>query len=93
MKDFNFIIPILVKAGNDILTIGGDAPLADCRVISEENYQYLMDCRRNAFELLDALVEIADKLDIEEMKVDSKEFELWKFANDSIKAIEKAASC
>ena len=35
------IEPILIKAGDDRLLINGKSPKADCRVISEENYQIL----------------------------------------------------
>lgn len=34
---------------------------------------------------LDALIEIAEKLDSEEMKTNSKEYELWEIANSAIK--------
>ena len=42
----------------------------------------------NYEQMINALIEIAEKLDEEEMNVNSKEFKLWKIANDTIKACD-----
>jgi hypothetical protein len=41
----NFIEPGLVKKGDDRLKLGrfSEAPLVDCRVLSEDNYQLLIN--------------------------------------------------
>lgn len=37
------IPPIPIKAGDPKVKIQGDPPLVDCRVIAEEEYQFIMD--------------------------------------------------
>ena len=49
--------PIPVKRGDIRLLLNGRPPLVDCRVISEDNYQYLIDSHNK---LLDALTAIRD---------------------------------
>lgn len=64
MKLFNFIEPVLIQTGDESVLLGGEPPKTDCRFLSEGNYQYLKKCRKNAFELLDALHSIRHELGI-----------------------------
>ena len=55
----NFVEPIPIKAGYEELLLGPrkEPPVQDCRVISEGNYQLLLDHREELLEGLKDLVE------------------------------------
>lgn len=57
MSEFKFIEPKLIKAGSDNLRLGfwQQYPKADCRVISEDNYQYLIKIKEQRNEMLEML--------------------------------------
>ena len=52
-----FIEPILIKAGSNLVKLGltSQSPLVDCRVIAEDNYQLLKKAYDNNPELLECL--------------------------------------
>ncbi|KKL81904.1 hypothetical protein LCGC14_1990100 [marine sediment metagenome] len=47
----NHIVPEPIKAGDSCVKLNGNPPLADCRVIAEDEYQLLL----GAYETLKAI--------------------------------------
>ena len=90
MKDFNFIIPTPILKGDRRVVISGKVPPVDCRVISEYQYQYLMDCRSNAFVMLDALNETISFLSHIQPKIGEQAFN--EIYNTVLEAAKKATS-
>jgi len=69
--NFRFVEPQLIKAGSDKIMLGAinpQYPKVDCRVIWEDNYQYLMGIRESYHtlkqqneDMKELLVQIKDK--------------------------------
>jgi hypothetical protein len=77
----NFSDTIVSFIGTDDKPI---AQLRGCETGEEKEAMFNAQLIASAPTMFEALIEIANKLDSEEMNVNSKEFKLWKIANDAL---------
>ena len=87
-KEFKFVEPMLIKAGSDKIMLGAmnpQYPAVDCRVIWEDNYQYLMGIREEHTRLLKENGELKEQLQkmkslLEEIQIDCDENTIGKLS-------------
>ncbi len=96
----DYVEPQPLNAGDNRLLLNGIPPLVDCRVISEDNYKYLIESHNELLEALEQCGEclelLAGKLQIQvesaPLKCDAEDFGTVNALSDARKAIKKATS-